>query len=489
MIGHTLAGRYYILELLGEGSFGQTYLAQDRKRSGNLRCVVKQLKPHNDPHTLQVARRLFKTETETLHKLGTHSQIPELLDNFEENQEFYLVQELIEGKDLSKELIPGNRLREFEVIAILQDIIETLVFIQQHKVIHRDIKPSNLMRRSSDGRIVLIDFGAVKQISTQVANSIGQRPATVSIGTHGYMPPEQKLGDPNFCSDIYAVGMIGIECLTGTFPNQLPKNADGEVIWRNQAEVSNDFAKILDKMVRSDCHKRYQLASEVLQDVNKLRISSNPPPAASTLLSSPSNLFTLMSTWTREHKIGLVGIILAVIFGVSAVFTPEIRKIMGLEDADRFTSYENLENSLKMKYPGNWDKQALSNAVSQEVVKFISPIQKDGDRFQEQVTVMVERSSNKTLDDYTKSSKQEILKLDKNAKIVEDRESTLAEQSGHRVVYTTKQGDLDLKKLQVWTLKHDRAYLITYQAEAGKYEEFLPVVEKMIKSVEVQGGK
>lgn len=484
MLGQTLAGRYYILEHLGGGGFGQTYLAQDRKRSGNLRCVVKQLKPqHNDPQTLQVARRLFQTETETLHKLGTHSRIPELLDSFEENQEFYLVQELIEGKDLSKELIPGQRLREFEVIAILQDIIEILVFVQQHKVIHRDIKPSNLMRRSSDGKIFLIDFGAVKQISTQVANSIGPTPPTVSIGTYGYMPPEQNNGHPNFCSDLYAVGMIGIECLTGIFPDRLPKNADGEIIWRNQAEVSNDFANILNKMVRYHFRDRYQSAAEVLQVLNKFKT-----PSGSTVISLSPSLCVLMSTWTREHKIGLVGLILAVIFGVSAVLTPEIRKIVGLDNADGFTSYENQEKFLKMKYPDNWDKQALSNAVSQEVVKFISP-QKDGARFQEQVIVMVERSSDRTLNDYTNLSKQEILKLDKNAKIVEDRESTLAEQSGHRVVYTTKEGDRDLKKLQVWTLKHDRAYLITYQAEAGKYEEFLPVVEKMIKSVEVLDGK
>lgn len=109
MLGQTLAGRYHIIKHLGGGGFGQTYQAQDRKRSGNLRCVVKQLKPqHNDPQTLQVARRLFQTETETLHKLGTHSRIPELLDSFEENQEFYLVQELIEGKDLSKELRIAN---------------------------------------------------------------------------------------------------------------------------------------------------------------------------------------------------------------------------------------------------------------------------------------------------------------------------------------------------------------------------------------------
>jgi eukaryotic-like serine/threonine-protein kinase len=486
MVPPTLSGRYYIREHLGGGSFGQTYLAEDRKRSGNPRCVVKQLKPqHNDPQTLQVARRLFQTETETLHKLGTHSRIPELLDSFEEDREFYLVQELIEGKDLSKELIPGKRLRESEVIVIVQEIVEILVFVQQHKVIHRDIKPSNLMRRISDGKIFLIDFGAVKQISTQVVNSIGQTPPTVAIGTYGYMPPEQRNGHPNFCSDIYAVGAIGIECLTGIFPGDLPKNADGEIIWRDRAEVSNEFADILSKMVRYHFRDRYQSAAEVLQILHSLKTQP-----ASTVVSPPPNLFGLMSTWAREHKIGLAGVVVTVIFGVAAIFQSEIRNFLGLDNPQGFTSYENPANLLKMKYPDNWDKQEQSNAVSQEVVKFISPLEQEGDRFREKVTVMVEPSNNRTLDDYTKLSKQEILNLDKNAKITqEDSASTLASKNGHSVVYTTKEGDLELKKLQVWTLKHDRAYLIAYEAEAEKYEQFLPVVTKMIASVEVPDGQ
>jgi eukaryotic-like serine/threonine-protein kinase len=479
MLGQTLAGRYYIIEHLGGGGFGQTYVAQDRKRSGNLRCVVKQLKPqYNDPQTLQLARRLFQTETETLHKLGTHSRIPELLDSFEENQEFYLVQELVEGRDLGKELIPGRRLREFEVIAMLQEIVEILVFVQQHKVIHRDIKPSNLMRRSSDGKIFLIDFGAVKQITTQIANSIGQTPPTISIGTYGYMPPEQKNGHPNFCSDIYAVGTIGIECLTGIFPGELPKNADGEIIWRDRAEVSNEFADILSKMVRYHFRDRYQSATEVLQVLHSLKT-----PPASTVVSSSPNLFRLMSTWTREQKIGLASLVVAVIFGVAPLFQSVF------DNADNFTSYENPENFLKMKYPENWDKQEQPKAPSGEFVKFISPLEKDGDSFQEKVTVTVEPNSDNTLNEYTNLSKQEIFKLEKNAKIVEDVAYSMAKNKGHRVVYTIKEGDRELKKLQVWTLKHDRAYLIAYEAQAEKYDKFLPVVEQMIKSVEVEGGK
>jgi eukaryotic-like serine/threonine-protein kinase len=287
------------------------------------------------------------------------------------------------------------------------------------------------------------------------------------------MPPEQKNGHPNFCSDIYAVGTIGIECLTGISPDQLPKNADGEIIWRDRTQVSNDFADILSKMVRYHFRDRYQSATEVLQVLHSLKT-----PPASTVVSSSPNLFRLMSTWTREQKIGLASLVVTVIFGVAPLVV--------LHNPDGFTSYENQQNFLKMKYPDNWDKQEQPNTVDRQVVKFISPLEKEDDRFREEVTVIVEPSGDKTLDDYTKSSKQEILKLDKNAKIVQDVASTLAGKNGHRVVYTTKEGDRELKKLEVWTLKHDRAYLIAYEAQAGKYDEFLPVVEKMIKSLEVQ---
>jgi serine/threonine protein kinase len=485
MQGQTLAGRYHIIKHLGGGGFGQTYLAEDKKRSGNLRCVVKQLKPQfTDPQTLSIARRLFKTETDTLHQLGTHPQIPELLDHFEENQEFYLVQELIEGIDLSKEITPGQQLSESEVMAILQEIVEILVFVQQHKVIHRDIKPANLMRRNSDGKIFLIDFGAVKQISTQIGNTPGQTPPTICIGTGGYMPAEQNNGQPNFGSDIYAVGMTGIEWLTGILPHELPKDANGEIIWRDRVQVSAGFANILNKMVRYHFRDRYQSAAEVLQALNNLR-RIRP---ASTLVSSP-NLLTLMSNWTRDNKIGLLSLCLAAIFGVAGLLTPEIRKIMGLEAADNFVSYDNTAQGIKMKYPDNWDKQEAPNAITKEVVEFISPKESDADRFRERLIVTVEPTIDKTLDEYTKLSKQEIINLDKNAKIDEEGESTLAGNNGYRVIYITKEGDRELKKLDVWTMKNDNAYLITYVAEAGKYKQFLPVVEKMIKSLEVQNSK
>ena len=109
MLGITLSSRYSIIRHLGGGGFAQTYLAEDSQLPGNHLCVVKQLKPQaTDPETLQVARRLFDTEAQVLYKLGNHDRIPRLFAYFEENQEFYLVQEFIEGHDLSQEIKPAS---------------------------------------------------------------------------------------------------------------------------------------------------------------------------------------------------------------------------------------------------------------------------------------------------------------------------------------------------------------------------------------------
>ncbi|WGV27806.1 protein kinase domain-containing protein [Halotia branconii] len=271
MLGQLLDGRYKILQTLGSGGFSHTYIAEDTKLY-NTRCVVKQLKPQaTDPKHLQLARRLFDSEAQLLHELGNHNQIPQLLAHFEENQEFYLVQQFIPGHPLSRELTPGKRWSEAYVIALLQSILEPLVFVHQNHVIHRDIKPPNLIRRQSDGQIVLIDFGAVKQIGTRVLSPQGQTRMTVCIGTPGYMPSEQSQGCPKLSSDIYAVGLICIQALTGLMPDHLKEDPQtAEIIWRDLVSVDPELGDVLDKMVRYDFRQRYQSAAEALARVQKL---------------------------------------------------------------------------------------------------------------------------------------------------------------------------------------------------------------------------
>ncbi|BAY16480.1 serine/threonine protein kinase with Chase2 sensor [Anabaenopsis circularis NIES-21] len=271
--GKILAGRYKIVKVLGSGGFSETYIAEDMHRPGYPNCVVKQLKPANPQSKgLELARRLFNSEAATLERLGTHQQIPQLLAYFEQDDEFYLVQEYVVGHSLIKELPSGQGLRETIVIAIIKELLQILVFVHENGVIHRDIKPSNVIRRHTDNKLVLIDFGAVKEVSIPQIENSEQAPFTIGIGTRGYAPNEQCFGRPQYSSDIYAIGMIGIRALTGIAPHEMLRNENGECQWRYQAIVSDYLAEILEKMVLDDFKQRYQSASEVLAMLDKLAI-------------------------------------------------------------------------------------------------------------------------------------------------------------------------------------------------------------------------
>ena len=214
LLHRTLLGRYRITQFLGKGGFGETYLAIDMALPDHPQCVVKRLMKNPNPEVLHITRRLFGTEAKTLYKLGTHNNIPQLLAHFEEDGEFYLVQEFIKGHDLTEEIIPGQPLDETSVIQLLQEILEILKYVHKNNIIHRDIKPSNLMRREQDNQVVMIDFGAVKELSVVSQDNQGKTTITIAVGTPVYMAPEQANGLPKLCGDIYAIGIIAIQAIT-----------------------------------------------------------------------------------------------------------------------------------------------------------------------------------------------------------------------------------------------------------------------------------
>ena len=295
MIGRTLAGRYKITRILGAGGFGQTYLAIDihqRQEEGQAvqvinQCVVKQLQPASqDANFLTVARRLFDTEANTLDRLGSHKQIPKLLGSFEEDNEFYLVQEYIDGQSLEDEIKECGKLCEADVISILEDVLPVLKFIHENHVVHRDLKPDNLIRRRDNGKIVLIDFGAVKEIRTKLLT--GEKTAlTIGIGTQGYTPSEQLSGKPRYSSDIYALGMTAIHALTGKAPTELPEDFNSlDPHWQGYAEVSPGLTILLSKMTRHYIYQRYSSAEQVMQDLARLDDLPAEVAAAPTYLET-----------------------------------------------------------------------------------------------------------------------------------------------------------------------------------------------------------
>jgi CHASE2 domain-containing sensor protein len=279
-----IKNRYKIISSLGGGGCSNTYLAQDIQRPGSPQCVVKQMRPVGQDTTyLDTFRRLFKNEAyilETLGRMGKNPQIPYLLAFLEENQQFFLVQEFIPGDSLAQELVPSVPCARSKVINILQEVLQVMVFIHSYGVIHRDIKPSNLMRRATDAHIVLIDFGAVKQVQPQY-----QENQTIFAGTFSYAPPEQINGMPRFNSDIFSLGIIGIQAFTGVNPEIFRRDATTGVViipiisdtgkqswqyWWEVGATPQEFYTVINKMVHLDFTQRYQSAMEVLEIIQDL---------------------------------------------------------------------------------------------------------------------------------------------------------------------------------------------------------------------------
>jgi serine/threonine protein kinase len=277
----TVGGHFQIISALSSGGFGQTFLAEDLRLPDKPKCVVKQLKPQsNDPKIIELAGRLFEQEVIALYNLGKHPQIPTLITHFEENTEFYFVQEYIEGNTFERELQLGKVYNQAKVIEITSQLLDVLSFVHKQNVIHRDIKPANLINRISDEKIVLIDFGAVKQVTNQTAIYPHQTPQnTIAIGSDGFMPSEQLAGQPKFSSDVYAVGMFAVQLLTQTHPTQLRQNQrTGEWIWQDKTNVNPRFAEVINQMIRYDFRQRFANAVEANNALKSLNLNGQSQP-------------------------------------------------------------------------------------------------------------------------------------------------------------------------------------------------------------------
>lgn len=264
-----LNDRYRILQELGHGGFGATFLAADESLPGKPHCVIKQLRPAaSSPHVLQMARDLFKREAKTLGKIGDHPQVPRLLDYFDRDQEFYLVQEYISGSTLQQEVKRSGPFSEAGVKQFLSEILPMIQYIHSQQVIHRDIKPANLIRRSQDKKLVLIDFGAVKDKVNPVRAAASEETALTAyaIGTPGYAPPEQMAMRPTYASDIYALGVSSIYLLTGKSPKDMAYDpTTGEILWRDHVHISEHFAGVLGQMLEVSVRHRFQTAADVMR--------------------------------------------------------------------------------------------------------------------------------------------------------------------------------------------------------------------------------
>ena len=387
MIGKVLQKRYHIVQNLGAGVFGQTFIAIDIEQPNNPKCVIKQLKIFSyQSNYLENLRLRFLSETQTLSNLGHHQQIPQLLSCFEENERFYLVQELVEGNPLTVELPITYDMgsiylwTERETVRFLQDVLGILDFIHSQGVIHCDIKPDNLIRRAYDGKLVLIDFGSIQPVDfgMDVVLPIYQIPVT----SLGYIPPEQFIGQTKPSSDIYALGLIAIQALTGLTPLSFQIDPyTNEIIWRSQNTAVSDYlAAVLSQMIRYDYTHRFQSAAQVLKALEQMPLEEWQPqsiytdyiviPESTEDINSPPESNQIYrdrkspksSSLLTGMKVGLVANTLFLGFGTYSLIT----------NSPGTSETATLYNATQ-KYQSGDFKQAISLAKSIPSTSYIYP--------------------------------------------------------------------------------------------------------------------
>lgn len=344
-----LNNRYQVIQTLGSGGFGETFLAEDTQMPSRRRCVIKQLKPIQDnPQVYQLVQQRFRREAAILEELGDGSeQIPKLYAYFLEKGQFYLVQEYIQGQTLTQKIQQQGLMSESAVKEILISILPVLDYVHSKGIVHRDIKPDNILIRYADGKPILIDFGAVKETIGTVVTPSGNSTRSIVIGTPGFMPSEQLAGRPMFASDIYSLGLTAIYLLTGKMPQEMGTDpATGALLWRQYAlNVTPSFAAVLNKAIQFNVRvsaappqeARFISAREMLQTLQSGAAPfpptmpySQPPVATVPSLQIPENTVAVSPSNSNQTPVnqssgsGQKGILLGSIIAGALIGTSVI---------------------------------------------------------------------------------------------------------------------------------------------------------------------
>ncbi len=266
-----LKERYRAVQFLGDGVFSRSFLAEDMQQR-KVPCVIKQFAPlpqiQGHSEAMAKAMQVFEQEAKQLLELAEqYPQIPTLFDYFEQDKYLYVVKYYIEGKNLAQELQAQGAFNEHQVREFLYDVLPVLQVLHKRQIVHRAIKPTNIILKKSDRKFVLIDIGISKQLADTRLTKTNLR-----ASTEIYTPIEQMRGGKAYpASDLYSLGVICIQMLTGAQVDDLYDPVEGRWMWREYirntgTDISDSLAQILDKMLQDSIKDRYQSASEILKE-------------------------------------------------------------------------------------------------------------------------------------------------------------------------------------------------------------------------------
>jgi serine/threonine protein kinase len=314
-----LKQRYRAIKVLGEGGFGKTYEASDLGVSNK---VIKVL-INNSPKAVE----LFQREAEVLSQLNNPG-IPKIEPNSyiilhsPNSQEpvHCLVMEKIEGMNLRDYLnITEQLIDSRTALRWLEELLLILQEVHQRGILHRDIKPQNIIFKP-DGKLALIDFGAVREVTvTELATESGSGSGTeiashiaagTSIVSRGYTPSEQMNGEAMQQSDLYSLGRTFVFLLTGKEPIEISYDSYHDVLqWKNFApNVNLELAKLLDEMQSTLVRQRPANTQEVLQELQAIQGSEKKKVVDEGSLENDTKSLRIFNsfTWNLLRFIAIV---------------------------------------------------------------------------------------------------------------------------------------------------------------------------------------
>lgn len=482
IVGKILGDRYRIIQEIERDKISAVYLAEDLEQLERSPCQVEQLQPQYDREVLgarswQKVRQKFVERANLLRKVSQHPQIPQLLAFFECDRQVYLVREHIEGETLAQRLTRSS-ISETEAVSWLREILEILEYVHQEGEVHLNIQPSSLLQQR-DGTKFLIDFGSVK-------NTVGN---DNSDAVNSDFNPPQSPFDSS--SDLYALGKTIIYALTGRVTDSIQATSAGlkSPTGASTADISPELASVLNKLVGGRSVPPYQSASQALKelDLEEDVVTLPPPYFGTSYLPSPAvadeKFYSASAkfSWVRR---GLFWALLTLPFTIALGIV-----FIGInKNSERdLASYINNEYQFGIKYPQTWSQRELNDPITGEIVVFVSPAESSSDLFREKVYLTTEYLPSETiaLEEYTQTVLQRIEQSSGN-EIYENSASEIDGLPARSIIYSRYEGGLQLRQMEVFTIKGDRVYISIYTAQRDKFSKFLNEVEQIIDSWEIE---